>query len=244
MGKLTLIYKYLFYITLLAELFPLIFCILFYKKLNTKALKVFFAYAVSLFSFTLLAFLSREVAQNSMSYFLLLRIFNIVEYTLIALFLRNVYQSTLFRRIVIFTIVPFIIFAVVDYIVTDKSQFNNHSTIVSSLLLILFIIYFFFEKMNTVVIYPLYQSISFWICVGLFLYFSGSFFFFLFIKAGEEKEFVILMNSIYAFVVILKNGLLSGALLASENSDSNDSLQIPNDLDLDELSPLIHPKKL
>lgn len=93
--------------------------------------------------------------------------------------------------------------------------------------------------------YPLYQSISFWICVGLFLYFAGSFFFFLFIKSGVDKEFVILMNSIYAFVVVIKNLLLSFSLFASESSDNkNEALHIPNDLDLDELSPLTNPKNL
>ena len=98
--------------------------------------------------------------------------------------------------------------------------------------------------MNTVVMYPLSQSISFWICVGLFLYFSGSFFFFLFIKSATDAEFIVLMNSIYAFVVVIKNILLSFSLFASENPDTNDdTLNLPNDLDLDELS-LTNPKNL
>ena len=53
-----------------------------------------------------------------------------------------------------------------------------------------------------------------------------------------------LMNSIYAFVVVIKNILLSFSLFASENPDSkDDALSIPNDLDLDELS-LTNPKNL
>ncbi|RZL44307.1 MAG: hypothetical protein EOP00_20270 [Pedobacter sp.] len=145
---------------------------------------------------------------------------------------------------VFLSIFPFVLFAFLDYFLSDKSQFNNHSNIVSSLLLILFIIYFFYEKMNTVVMYPLYQSISFWICVGLFLYFAGSFFFFLFINSGGGKEFEVMMNSIYAFVVILKNILLSLSLLASENPDGKTGdFDIPNDLNLDELS-LTNPKNV
>ena len=98
--------------------------------------------------------------------------------------------------------------------------------------------------MNTVVMYPLYQSITFWICVGLFLYFAGSFFFFLFIKSAIDNEFIILMNSIYAFVAVIKNILLSFSLFASEDIDNQDeALSIPNDLDLDELS-LTNPKNL
>ncbi len=217
---------------------------MFYKKLNTKALKVFFAYALMLFVFAALAYVSRMVMSNFKLYFFFLRLFNICEYTLIAYFLYNVFNTPLVKKIVLISIGPFILFASIDYILADKGQFNNHSNIVSSLLLILFIIYFFYEKMNTVVMYPLYQSITFWICVGLFLYFAGSFFFFLFIKSAIDNEFIILMNSIYAFVAVTKNILLSLSLLASENPDSKpDELSIPNDLDLDELS-LTNPKNL
>lgn len=89
--------------------------------------------------------------------------------------------------------------------------------------------------------YPLYQSITFWICVGLLLYFAGSFFFFLFIKSSVDK---VLMNSIYALVVIVKNILLCISLFASEKADDEDNaLHIPKDLDLDELS-LTNPKNL
>jgi hypothetical protein len=90
--------------------------------------------------------------------------------------------------------------------------------------------------MNAVAIYPLYQSIIFWICVGLFLYFTGSFFFFLFSKTRAGQQFTILMDSIYGIVVILKNVFLSLSLFASENNEDKETmLHIPNDLDLDEL---------
>ena len=143
-----------------------------------------------------------------------------------------------------FSIILFGLYAILDYVLNSKTEFNNHSHIVSCLLLILCIIYFFYEKMNTVAVYPLYQSIVFWICVGLFLYFTGSFFFFLFSKMRADKEFSILIDSIYGFVVILKNIILSLSLFASENNeDKENTFHIPNDLDLDELS-LTNPKNL
>jgi hypothetical protein len=244
LNKLTLIQKFLFYTTLLAELLPLIFCILFYKKLNTKALKVFFYYALTLFIFAGLTYLARLVISDSKLFFFLLRVFSICEYTIISFFLYNIFVTKIAKKIALFSIAPFVLYAILDYIFSDKNQFNNHSNIVSSLLLISFIIYFFYEKMNTVVMYPLYQSITFWICVGLFLYFAGSFFFFIFIKSGADKEFVLLMNSIYAIVVVTKNIFLSLALFASEKTnDNDDGLFLPIDLDLDELS-LTNPKNL
>ena len=91
--------------------------------------------------------------------------------------------------------------------------------------------------------YPLYQSIVFWICVAFFLYFTGTFFFFLFIKSSIDKEFKILMNSIYGIVLVTKNILLCLSLFANENiEETNDELHLPSGIDLDEFS-LINLKK-
>lgn len=126
----------------------------------------------------------------------------------------------------------------IDYLWNSKTQFNNHSNIVSALLLIFCIVYFFFEQMKTVVMYPLYQSVSFWISVGLFLNFTGIFFFILFINSSNDKNFKILMNSTVGLVTILKNVLLSLSLLASENTEEQEDniLRIPNEIELDEFS--------
>lgn len=181
------------------------------------------------------------VIKNYELVYFIFRLFNILEYSIIALFIHFVLKGRVFKKIVLFSIPPFILYSAIDYFANDRLQFNNHSNIVSALLLIVFIVYFFYEKMNTVVLYPLYQSIYFWICVGLFLYFTGSFFFFIFSTSDVDK---ILMKSIYALVVIMKNILLCISLFSSENADKDESpLQIPTDLDLDEFS-LTNPKNL
>ena len=85
--------------------------------------------------------------------------------------------------------------------------------------------------------FPLYQSSSFWICVGFFLYFTGTFFFFLFIKSSTDPEFIRQMNFIYGLVTVTKNILLGISMFVKENiEETNELLQIPTDLDLDEFS--------
>ena len=91
--------------------------------------------------------------------------------------------------------------------------------------------------MQTVVFYPLYQTITFWICVGLFLYFTGNFFFLLLIKSTSDIHVKIQMKTLYSFVTITKNIFLSVALFASEiNEGKNDNIEIPDYLDLDDFS--------
>lgn len=237
-SKLTLIQNYLFYTGFVSEVIPLLFCILFYKKLHTKALKVFFVYAVTLAFSSVLSLVFLRVLEDRVSYFLIVRLFNIAEYSIVIYFFYHLYKSQLARKIILFSVPPFIIYAMIDYLWNSKTQFNNHSNIVSALLLIFCIVYFFFEQMKTVVMYPLYQSVSFWISVGLFLNFTGIFFFILFINSSNDKNFKILMNSTVGLVTILKNVLLSLSLLASENTEEQEDniLRIPNEIELDEFS--------
>jgi hypothetical protein len=91
--------------------------------------------------------------------------------------------------------------------------------------------------MKTVVLYPLYQSASFWICVGFFLYFTGNFFFLIFIKSSTDKKFINQMNIIYGLVTLTKNVLLCVSLFVNEHpEEEEDILQIPSDINLDEFS--------
>ncbi|MBS1733381.1 MAG: hypothetical protein JST02_08805 [Bacteroidetes bacterium] len=99
------------------------------------------------------------------------------------------------------------------------------------------IIYFFYERMQTVVSYPLYQSITFWISVGLFLYFTGNFFFLLFKKTSNDPNLKNQMRSIYVIVTISKNIILSSAFFANEVPENQEEeFSIPANLDLDDFS--------
>ena len=237
MNKILLIQNYLYYTTLFSEIIPLIFCILFFKKLNTRALKVFFIYSALLCFFSALSLISLKVLKNREFYFLVMRAFNIFEFSIIAYFLYQVIRNSIFKKVILFSIPVFAIYAILDYMLSDKTQFNNHSHIISALGLILLIIYFFYEKMKTVVMYPLYQSATFWICVGFFLYFAGTFFFFLFIKSSKDADFKRQMNFIYGIVTISKNILLCLSLFANEQQENiDDSLHIPSEINLDEFS--------
>lgn len=170
----------------------------------------------------------------------IVRAYTIVEYCLFALFLYNTYISLIAKKIIFFSIFPFFLFSVTDYFL-NAIDFNTTPLLVEFLAFIVFIIYFFYEKMKTVVQYPLYQSIVFWICVGLFLYFTGNFFFLLFVNSSSDSNFKHQMQSIYSLVTISKNLLLCLAFFAHEKPIENkDELILPPELKLDDfLTPSI-----
>lgn len=90
------------------------------------------------------------------------------------------------------------------------------------------------------VLLPIYQTNAFWICVGLFLYFTGSFFFLL-LLSNVEKSNVSLKNEmmiIYSIVTISKNLILSCSMIVDETKDEEmTELHIPSEIDLGNFSP-------
>ena len=238
MKKITTIQNLLTYITYLTEILPLIFCVLFYKKLNTKALKVFFIYTIVLTFLVLLGLITLYILKSRQTYLLITKLYYISEYCFFAIFLHLIFNNSLAKKIVFYSIFPFLLISISSYFISSNSIYSNYPLLIEFLAFIIFIIYFFYEKMNIIVEYPLYQSISFWICMGFFIYFTGNFFVFLFINSSKEKLFISQMKFIYSFVTICKNVLLCVAFLATEKVESKDDiLHIPSDLDLDSFNP-------
>ncbi len=70
-------------------------------------------------------------------------------------------------------------------------------------------------------LFPIYNSIHFWISVGLFVYFTGNFFYILLVEYSTlaSPEVKNQLKVIYSAVTITKNLLLGLAFLSSEKTD-------------------------
>jgi hypothetical protein len=203
--------------------------------LNSNALKVFFIYAAILAAFIIFSTTAFYLSYYKLYYFIV-RAYTPVEYILFAIFLNRLYQNAIAKKIIFYSIIPFLSFCIFDFI-TNKSPFSSEPSLVEFLAFIIFIIYFFYEKMKTVVLYPLYQSITFWISVGLFVYFTGNFFFFLFINTSTDPSFLLQMKNIYSLVTIAKNVLVCSSFFVNEFVDKNDnSMLLPTELELDDFT--------
>ena len=170
-------------------------------------------------------------------YVVILKFYAIFEYAIVAYFLMSILQNNLVKSIIKYSVPVFIVIALYYYFIVAPNSFNKYPSVIEVLLFIGFIIYFFYEKMKTVIIYPLYQSITFWICVAFFLYFAGNFFFFLFNDPKGTPEFKNQMKIIYSVVTITKDIILSLALFANEPvEDTDDELHVPSGINLDEFT--------
>jgi Na+-transporting NADH:ubiquinone oxidoreductase subunit NqrD len=92
--------------------------------------------------------------------------------------------------------------------------------------------------MKVVTTNSLTKSVSFWLCVGLFIYFSGNFFVILFSNYSKNPALNIQFKIIYSIVVICKDIILAFAWFAHERIETDaDTIKFPNGLGLDDDLP-------
>lgn len=215
------------------------FCFIFYKKLKTKPLRLFFIYSITIVLSVFLSVIFLKAFTNKLPYSIFFRIFQIVEFTLIALFIYTLIINKKLKKLILFSIIPFALFSILMFWIRPKQYIDSIPAIVEAFLLIVFFIFYFYEKIKTVYQYPLTQTITFWICVAFFMYFTGNFFFFIFMdtyaqgQGNSSNEFF----AVYIFFTLIKNIILCAALLAKEPTQESQELQIPDDLNLDDFLP-------
>lgn len=155
-------------------------------------------------------------------YFLVTRIYNVIEYALLSYFFSLYIKNTVIKRVLVFSAIPFTIFAIFDFVVAKVPALPFTPLIVEFILLLIFIIYFFFEVMQETVVEPVYQRAIFWISVAFIINFSGNFFLFLYSKNSFTNEaFQRQYTLIYSTVTILKNVLLCIGIATKEKKISN-----------------------
>jgi len=212
--------------TILSEFLPLLFYSLFYKKLTNKALKVFFYYTLGLALFNIIS--SFVAFKFPALKFQAVKTFSIFEVLTVGLFFLAYFKKRYLRLGLYCGAVVFFIFFLFDFLPVGKSPF--YSIIFEILFFLIVIILFLFRRMQEVVAIPISSTISFWIAVGLFVYFSGILFNVLFSKMDLGAEARSQRLLIYMIVTITKNILLCLALLGSEKNEITDeNIPFPND---------------
>lgn len=175
------------------------------------------------------------------AYLLIFRLDLILEYILVGYFLILVIQNNIVRNIIKLTILPFSIFCVIHFFMHETDKFRNLPVLIELMIFMVFIIFVFFEKMKLNFQVPLYQTINFWLLVGLFVYFSGIFFSYLLAEnlEGKSERMKMELMIIISFVTILKNLILGVAVTVKEPRESVDDYEfsIPLEMNLDGFTP-------
>jgi len=188
----------------------------------TKERKVFFLYCFVAAILVIIGFSLRYIYQVKEYYFVVARIYVIVEYAFLSYLYALYIKHAVLKKILLYSSVPFAVFAIFDFILSKEPTLPFIPLIVEYILLLFFIICFFFEVMQETVIEPVYHRAIFWVSVAFIVNFSGNFFLFIYSKNSFNNEtFQRQYTIIYSTVTILKNTLLCIGVMRREKKDNN-----------------------
>lgn len=162
---------------------------------------------------------------------ILFAFFTVIEYLLLAYYLYISLNNKIFKRVLISSSIIFLASAFITLysnLFLNKGQptFDSIPVAISALILIIFCILYLFEKIQNPEIDFIYSKPSFWIVVGIMIYFSGTFFLFLQYAnlSDQEQENFWIINLI---CIILKNTLFSISFTLSNNNFSEFKVEEP-----------------
>lgn len=226
------------YITYISELLPFIFCLIYLNRLKTKERKVFFLYTILVAILVIVGFCLLYIFRSRENYILVVRVYNVIEYSVLAYFFSLHIKSTYFKKGLFISVFGYFIFCVYSFINAKASEMPFVPASVEHIILLVIIIYYFFEVMQEVGIEPIYQKAIFWISVAFIINSAGNFFLFLYSKNSFNDDlFQKQYTMIYTTVTVLKNLLLCISIFIKESVLARPE-KISFDIDLDSIHPI------
>jgi hypothetical protein len=156
------------------------------KKRNDKVLRAIFFFNIFYIVFEVVFYSIRLYDKNISNYFNLF--FVPLEYFAITQIFKFTYKFEFSVGFLRYSFISLVLFWIISTFFTPVNTFNSALNGFESLLVIMLSLLFFYEeikKPQTLFIYSLPQ---FWGIIGLFLFFSGSFFVFLYKETHRFQE--------------------------------------------------------
>ena len=242
MRKQLLILRILQNLNYLSEILPLFFCLLFFKKINSKEIKVFFVYKIITVLLLTFSVIINYKYLNIVYSNIVVSIWVVWEFVLLSIMYFYIIKSLLVKKLIVFSIFLFVPYWIYNFSKINLREFHFDflTGAIESFFFIIVIIYYFYEIMQYNFTTPLFKLPNFWASVAFLLFFSGIFFLLLYSKTNFEKpvfkdQFLIITS----IITIIKNILLCIALFANNSLVLNkDNNPIPSNLNLDTFQPL------
>jgi hypothetical protein len=205
--------------------------------MTAKDRKVFFLYTLTIVILVSLGFSLLYIFDSKESYYIVVRFYNVIEYTILAYFFSLHLKNKVVKKVLLFSPILFAAFCILNFLKATTPELPFVPLVVEYVTLLIFIVYFFFEVMQDITTEPVYQKPVFWISAAFILNFSGNFFLFLYSKNSYNDEaFNRQYLIIYGTVTIAKNILLSISAIIKENQSIENGAH-PFDSKLDMFHP-------
>ena len=134
---------------------------------------------------------------------------------------------------------PIMIAAFIIDFYTAEQRLSFLPLAIEGFFYLIVIMYYFYERIKYISNTPLYNISSFWVSIGFLLNFSGTFFLYLFsITMSKDPSFKDQYHIIYGGITIIKNILLSVAVIINHlNNSQLAALKSGFEVDLEHIYP-------
>ncbi len=210
--------------SLFSEFLPLLFAIIFRKKINQASIKVFFVYCLLLFSFGFLSVFSFAVLKNKIFYLLVSRIDVVVEFTLVFCFFSYIFRNRTFNKAAVAFISIFWAYCIFNYLSSGANTYDNTPSIIEFLVCIALCCGYFIYKTIYTTQNKFTSLISFWVAVGLLLHFLNTLSYMLYIPFVKDVAERGQISALYSFLAILKDIIFALAWLGTEKIETDADL--------------------
>lgn len=221
------IVDFLQYFTYFSLILPLIVFLFFHKKNRNTLSRVIFIYLIYTLINEVVLIVIRELNFAFSFSPILYALYTIFEYVFLGYYLYSIIKHRKFKITFLICSLIFLIIALINlYQILfshRRSQLIDSIPLsTSAVILIIFSILFLFEEIQSPRIGFIYSSPKFWIVVGIMIYFSGTFFYFLqfadFSAADQDNYWTINL-----LCMVLKNIFFSISFSVSDE-DVNQSI--------------------
>jgi len=179
------------YVSIYSVLIPAIFAIFFFKRLNNIQRWIAFLVLVTFIG---------EFCNYALTFFEIINLpafhlFTVLQFSVIVLIQGKGIHRFFSQKQLIGVIAFFVLFAIVDaFILNGIYSFNSYSRPLASFIVLFFALCFFYITISELTIKRLDKEPLFWLNLGVFIYFSGSLFIFLFsnyFKSSNQALFTL-----------------------------------------------------
>jgi len=220
-NKSKIIEKLLAYISDYSHLLPVLLILLNWKILRREFI-ILGLYCISVFLLNL--FISDIFDHVGRTYYL---IYTFIEYVSFSFLVWYSISSTKFRRTVFYLSILFVAFQFIYFFLGQRKLLDSVPIGVETIFILVYIFYFLFEQLRINLSTSVYNNYFFWINIGILIYLSGTFFFYILVNHLPVNQIQPYWYITYIFD-ILKNLMLSIGIYICSKTPKNKTIPSNN----------------
>jgi hypothetical protein len=154
-------------------------------------------------------------------------IYTSIEYVSFALIIWHNIQNKIFKKAVFYLSLLFVGFQVIYFLIGQRKLLDSVPIGVEAIFILIYLFYFFYEQMKINISTSIYNNHAFWINVGILIYLSGTFFFYILVNYLPKEQIQPYWYITYIFDII-KNLMLSVGIFIYMVSPKNKNITSNN----------------